>query len=146
MSKHSHLARRGRWVVLLAVLSFGCSEGTQTVYVPSLTALLARPNDLNGDTVVTFGYLYAGGNLALYLTKDHAVFGDATSKVFVVLPVNSVENPSACLNSYVYVEGRFVFDAETRPSLMNIKRISSVVNRECDWGPISGTDVDPRAE
>ena len=146
MSNRSLWEKCRQWVVVLAVLSFGCGDATQTVYVPPLTTLLARPNDFNGEAVEVFGYLYRRANLALSLTKDHAIFGDSTSRVFVVIPsVDPEENLEACIDSYVHVEGRFKFDSETSPSLVNITRVFSMVNRECDWRPASGTDVEPPA-
>ena len=110
-------------VVLSLLASVACVSNSKVVFPVSMVRLLADPEAYSGSRVGTFGYLTIehGGPL-LFLTRDHAGVGDFQSAI--ELPAELSDALEPCLNGYVRVVGRFVYDKYRGSELIELLAVN----------------------
>jgi hypothetical protein len=95
---------------------------------------LGHDNRFDGQGVEVFGFLRYTSMLRLYLTRDHARFGDITSAIIVIdsTPAASIIQ-SPCESSYVYVKG-VMGKVDSGPlGIVSVQEVRAADSKEICW-------------
>ena len=130
--------------VLTTILLVGCQQHQYRIV--SLATLVATPERLLGQGVSVMGFLKRDAGLKLFLTSEHARFGDIASSVTILdATEGALLFQSPCSGAWVRVYGVFARMDGALPAIRDVSAVRRSDGELC-WEPTKSQELEEFGE